>query len=72
MSSPATALHAEETDSPDGWERALLDKQLETLDRLAEMGLALAGAIQQQASEPSSPDTVLQHAAMDFARVSRA
>jgi hypothetical protein len=63
----------DEIDSLDGWERALLDRQLEALGRLAEMGMAMAAAIERRATaeEPAS-DATLHHAAMDFARVSRA
>ena len=68
-----TPTATDETDSPNGWERALLDRQLEALGRLADMGMAMAAAITQRATadEPGS-DADLQHAAMDFARVSRA
>ena len=68
----------DETDSLDGWERALLDRQLESLSRLADMGMAIAAAVERRitAEEPGADavrqDAVLQHAAMDFARVSRA
>jgi hypothetical protein len=59
----------------DAWERALLDRQLEGLARLADMGLAIAAAIERcvtaEAPEPASP-AVLHHLSMDFARVSRA
>ena len=72
MSGPAPSIRAEEADSPNDWERALLDRQLQTLDRLAEMGLAIAGAIQARATAAEAPDNIIQHAAMDFARVSRA
>ena len=66
-------VHADEADSADAWERALLDRQLEALGRLAEMGLAIAGAIERRATaDEPEPDTVLHHAAMDFARVARA
>jgi hypothetical protein len=74
MSAPAPIPSApSETDSLDGWERALLDRQLETLGRLAEMGMALAAAITQRATadEPGS-EADLRHAPMDFVRVSRA
>jgi hypothetical protein len=71
MSGPATAFDAAD-ERPEAWERALLDRQLQTLDRLAEMGMAIAGAIQQRVTDPAAADAVLQHAAMDFARVSRA
>ena len=64
---------ADETDSPNGWERALLDRQLERLDRLAEMGMAIAGAIERRATAADAgPDSALRHAAIDFARVARA
>lgn len=67
-----------DADSLDGWERALLDRQLEALGRLADMGMAIAAAVERRATadEPgpdtARPDAVLHHAAMDFARVSRA
>jgi hypothetical protein len=58
--------------APDAWERALLDRQLQTLDRLAEMGLAVAAAVQARATAPDASDAAVTHAALDFARVSRA
>ena len=55
------------------WERALLDRQLAALSRLAEMGMAIAGVIERTVTaEAPPPENVLQHAAIDFARVSRA
>ncbi len=74
MPTPSPApIPAEEPDSPDGWERALLDRQLEALGRLAEMGMAIAAAIQRRATaEQPETDAVLHHAALDFARVARA
>ena len=74
MHSPEPSLSApSDPDSLDGWERALLDRQLEALGRLADMGMALAAAIQRRATaeEPAS-DADLNRAAIDFARVSRA
>jgi hypothetical protein len=80
----AAALTASETDSPDsldGWERALLERQVEALDRLAEMGMAVAAAITRRVTEAGSgaapgaeagPEAPLAGAALDFARVSRA
>jgi hypothetical protein len=68
MFAPASTLDPA-ADAPAAWERALLDTQLEMLGRLAEMGMAIAGAVSQRASEP---DADLDHIAMDFARVSRA
>ena len=63
----------DDSDSLDGWERALLDRQLEALGRLADMGMAMAEAIHRRATaEDVGPDADLNHAAMDFARVSRA
>src|ERR1035437_7384775 len=62
------------TDTPpadSAWERALLDRQLERLDRLADMGMALAGEIQRRAAA-AAPDADITHAAIDFARMSRA
>jgi hypothetical protein len=53
------------------WERALLDRQLERLDQLADMGMALAAEIQRRAAT-APPDADITHTAMDFARVSRA
>jgi hypothetical protein len=76
MTEPAPSPNsADEADVADAWERALLDRQLEALGRLAEMGLAIAGAIERRATaeQPGSgPDTVLHHAALDFARGARA
>jgi hypothetical protein len=74
MSAPApNPSAADETDSLDGWERALLDRQLEALGRLADMGMAMAAAIERRATaEAPGSDADLHHAAMDFARVSRA
>jgi len=69
-SSPTLSL-LDDPASPASWERALLDRQLERLDQLADMGMALAGEIQRRATA-SDPDTNITHAAMDFARVSRA
>ena len=76
MSAPAPAsIQADAADTADGWERALLDHRLEGLRRLAEMGLALAGSIQERATRElagSVTDAVPHHAAMDFSRVARA
>jgi hypothetical protein len=74
MSSPDPSSFAtDESDTLDNWERALLDRQLEALGRLADMGMAMAAAITGRATaeEPGS-GADLNHAAMDFARVSRA
>jgi len=74
MSAPAPSPSApSDSDSLDGWERALLDRQLEALGRLADMGMAMAVAIERRvtAEEPVA-EADLHHAAMDFARVSRA
>jgi hypothetical protein len=68
----APPTHAADADAPEAWERALLDRQLESVDRLAEMGMAMASAIQQRATDPAAADAAVQHGAMDFARVSRA
>jgi hypothetical protein len=67
MSSTAPTLDEADT----AWERALLDEQLERLNRLADMGLALAGEIQRRATT-AAPDADISHAAIDFARASRA
>jgi hypothetical protein len=84
MSAPATMPSAnDETDSLDGWERALLDRQLEALGRLADMGMAIAAAVERRATAEApgadavvdrvAPNhTALNHAVLDFARVSRA
>jgi len=76
MSRPAQTLaQADEPDSAAPWERAPLDRQLERLDRLADMGLAIAGAIERRvagADAGPEPDAILDHAALDFARVARA
>lgn len=60
-------------DSLDGWERALLDRQLEALNRLADMAMAVAAAITRRVTEaePGS-DAALSTAALDFSRASRA
>jgi hypothetical protein len=68
----APPTQAADTDAPEAWERALLDRQLESLDRLAQMGLEVAGAIRDRVTDPAAADAAVQHAAMDFARVSRA
>jgi hypothetical protein len=70
MSSPAPS-EDNDAHSPEGWERALLDRQLERLDELADMGMALARDIQRRAIA-ADPDADITHAAIDFARVSRA
>jgi hypothetical protein len=71
--SAASPPPAEQTDGLDGWERTLLDRQLEALGRLAEMGMAIAGAIERRGTvEGANSGAELHHAAMDFARVSRA
>lgn len=76
MSAPATALSdADPADDLAGLERALLDRQLEALSRLADMGMAVAGALERRVTADEAaaePAAVLHHAAMDFARVSRA
>jgi hypothetical protein len=64
-------------DPAPAWERALLDRQIAALDRLADMGMAIAAAIEQRvteaAQEPDAkPDAALHHSALDFARVARA
>src|SRR6185437_8632829 len=74
----ASSFPTDDSPSLESWERALLDRQLEALNRLADMGMALAEAIQRRATaEEPAPDAGvrdadLQHAALDFARVSRA
>ena len=74
MSAPAqTSANTDETDPADAWERALLDRQLEALGRLADMGMAIAAAIERRVTaEDPEPAPVQHHAAIDFARVSRA
>jgi len=75
MSAPnPTAANSDETDSQDAWERALLDRQLEALGRLAAMGMDIAGDIHRRVTtcDDSAPVAELQHAAMDFSRVARA
>jgi hypothetical protein len=71
MSAAPAPSQADEPDSEAAWERALLDRQIERLDRLADMGMALAGEIQRRAAS-AAPGADISHAAMDFARVSRA
>jgi hypothetical protein len=74
MSASAPTLSdVDETASVPTWERALLDRQLASLDRLAEMGMAIAGAITQRATaDEPVPDAILHHASIDFARAARA
>ena len=62
-----------EPSSLDGMEQALLERQLEALGRLADMGMSIAAAIERRATaeEPGS-EAELRHAPLDFARVSRA
>jgi hypothetical protein len=63
----------DEADSLDGWERTLLDRQLEALGRLADMGMAIAAAIARRATaEEPEAEAALCQAPLDFARVSRA
>jgi len=75
MTRPDHAFSIDYAEPVEGWERALLDHQIETLNRLAAMGMAMAGVIERQVTgaEPG-PDAGpgLQHAAMDFGRVARA
>ncbi len=73
MSAPApnpSSAHA--ADPGDAWERALLNRQLASLDRLADMGLAIGAAIERRATVEPAPEPELRHAVIDFARVSRA
>jgi hypothetical protein len=77
MSAAATTPDETCDDPAPAWERALLDRQLAALDRLAEMGMAIAevihGQVTAQAPEPDpKPEAVPHHAALDFARVARA
>ena len=75
MPRPAQASDIDDFDPADAWERALLDHQIESLNRLAAMGMAIAGAIERQvtAAEPGPQAApVLHQSAMDFGRVSRA
>jgi hypothetical protein len=59
---------------PDAWEKALLDQQLAELGRLAAMGMDIASDIHRRVTtaDAAAPVSELQHAAIDFARVSRA
>jgi hypothetical protein len=71
----STASILSETDEANGWERVLLDRQLERLDHLADMGMDIAGAVHRRAMAAEAdgePDADITHAAIDFARVSRA
>ncbi|MGZ3400761.1 MAG: hypothetical protein ACXWKX_15340 [Caulobacteraceae bacterium] len=73
--SDAASDQTDDSAGPESWERALLDRQLAELSRLADMGMAMAAAIERRvtADEAGSPSNAdLHHAAMDFARVSRA
>jgi hypothetical protein len=70
--STAPYPHEDAADA-DGWERALLDRQLEGLSRLADMGLAIAADIERRvlAAGPEA-DAAVRHAALDLGRVARA
>ena len=79
MSAPAKAPDETCDDPVPAWERALLDRQLAALDRLAEMGMDIAAVIHGQvtaAASEAEPDlraeAVQPNAALDFARVARA
>ena len=77
MADAATIPVASDDADHSAWERALLDRQLAGLERLAEMGMAVAAAIEQRVTQAppqphAKPDAALHHAAMDFARVARA
>jgi hypothetical protein len=74
MPAAAQASAIDDSDPADAWERALLDHQIESLNRLAAMGMTIAGAIERQvtAAEPGEEAAVLHHAALDFGRISRA
>ena len=72
MSATPALPEPPETDSLDGWERALLDRQLQALGRLAEMGMDIAAAITRRATAEEADEAVLRNAPLDFARVSRA
>jgi hypothetical protein len=67
---PIADLHDDAADPED---RDLLDRQLARLERLADIGMAMAEAIGRQATEPG-PDSGadLSHAALGFSRVARA
>ena len=70
-SAPHPDLHA---DPANGWERALLDRQLARLDRLADLGMDIAAEIHRRvttADDAASP-AELQNAALDFSRAARA
>ena len=72
MSAPSLAP-SDDPDSLDGWERALLDRQLEALNRLADMAMAVAAAITRRVTEAEAgSETDLSGAALDFSRASRA
>jgi hypothetical protein len=45
MSAAPNPSQSDDPGSPTSWERALLDRQLERLDQLADMALALAAEI---------------------------
>jgi hypothetical protein len=53
-SQPAPEPIEDAADSADAWERALLDRQLARLDRLAEIGMAIAGAVERRVTPPST------------------
>jgi hypothetical protein len=61
-------------DTGSAWERALLDRQLADLGRLADMGMDIAADIHRRVTTADDSVSVaqLQHAAIDFSRVARA
>ena len=64
----------EDADPAAARERALLDRQLKALDRLAALGMDMAETIARRVTsdDGSAPASDLRHAAIDFSRVARA
>ena len=78
MSDAETPTHAPQTGAPpcaddaDDWARALLERQLWMLGRLAEVGLEIAQAIERQATSDEARAVVSGDIPLAYARVARA
>ncbi|CAN7482346.1 hypothetical protein LJR225_003334 [Phenylobacterium sp. LjRoot225] len=71
-SNPTAQTDAQAAPAGVGLPRALIERQLQVLGRLAEAGLNLALAIERQATTEEAAQVVEGDAALAFARVSRA
>ena len=59
------------TESPDDWTRPLVERRLQVLGELAEIGLEVARAVERQA-RAAGPDVDLKRLSMAYARAARA